>query len=275
MEHNTEAAAMAALVAKPGHGYYETNNAGEPVRPFWLGQDMAGKPLVLDLTGHHRTKPWKEGWARHTTLDSFRRYLKEQGSPDTAVFAVSGLGHLKLRAILDFHSPDGDPGAGGLHHEADFDTRLTTPFVELRAAIGREMGQADFLELIEDVGSIIAEPQAAELLEMLSDLESRETTTYRSVIHKGGGIKISGEDETQVTNQTLPAQLVFRGKPFINTGENNPVLTLTARLRVRLSSKKLTFQLIVEQEPEAWALVAETMLKREAWPRQFDGSYEG
>lgn len=273
MNHQTEAEAVASLIQRPGHGLHETSSEGGAVRPFYLGQDAEGQLIVKDLSALWEQKPWKEGNAQMSQLDSLRSYLKEQGDSGTAIFVECGVGRLAIKAIMDFHVAGGGY-VGGMHHRASFHAALSTPFEALMGRASRTMDQRQFLDLVEEVAPLIVEPDAAELLEMLSDLEAKETTSYRSVIHRGGGIKVTGEDETQVVNQVLPAEVVFQGRPFCNTGENNPLLTLKARVRVRIQAKALSFSLHYEQMREAWDAVGSAMIAQEGWERVFFGGYE-
>jgi len=268
MEHKTEADAVAEIVANQSIIQWV---GGIPVA-------ITDKP-IKDLTQYYDALPWKKGTAELRTLASFEKYMADQGDKKSAIFAlvVNGTENIppgfRLKGYVDFHSDK----PGGIHHETYFESELTTPFRRLFNA--SKFTQLGFCELIEDVSSIIAEPNPAELLEMLEDLEGQEKTTFRSVVKRGSVVKVSGDSDTGVTNKNLPAVITFKGKPFSNTGTNNPDLQVSARLRVNIRDCSLVFSLRFDRLAEVWTAVGESVVSKmvlptEIKPRVFFGTFD-
>lgn len=179
--------------------------------------------------------------------DSFVAYVKRYQTKNTLIFAtlpigVSGAG-AEFRAVFDYHV--GGKGeehvAARCSHQAFFPCPPSTNWTAWLAVNGKAQTQDAFISFIEANSIDIVSPDAASLMEMAANFESKTEVEFVSKVDRLTGARklsfnetVSGGATTKGTI-TVPDSLkvklpVFEGgKPF----------DLTARLEWRPSNGKL------------------------------------
>ena len=175
-----------------------------------------------------------------TEAAGFIAYVNRFKTAATVMFASISDTGAQLTAIIDYHSPE-KPDYGS--HRAGFTLERTTDWNNWMGNDRKAMAQLAFAEFLENHQHLIAEPNGAELLELVLTLEGKNDVAWQSVERlKDGGAKLLYDEVVNVTGATkagtmkLPDQIgagiqVFQGCPKV------PVL---ARLKYRMAERKIS-----------------------------------
>lgn len=171
--------------------------AGRPVvavTPYWTAPDGATY-VHRDLervTEAHQIAPVKAE-ERFGDVESWAAYVKGwtakrvDGSARTFLATWNGQG---VRAVLDYHTPDGTPDRCGWVALYPF-----VPSVEWAAwakiANDRPMGQLEAINVLENQGDDIVEPEPTRLLAILRNLRASVNSTAQTELQPDGGSTIS------------------------------------------------------------------------------------
>ena len=175
--------------------------------------------------------------------ESLVAYLKDFGGPNSKVFG--SVGNTSLAAILDYHGKDA-PSWGT--HKAILKCQLSDDWKAWVAQSGKAFGQTAFAEFIEEHQWNVADPDSADLQEMVSKLELNKSVVFKSAIKlQDGSVSLeyveSIEDNTKGKIK-IPSKLVLGLSPF---KFGKPVEVL-ARLRYRLADGgRITFTYLLDQ----------------------------
>lgn len=176
-----------------------------------------------------------------TALDaaSFIAYYQLFADEHSRVFADET--RACVLAVLDYHGI-GDNAPRWGQHRINLTLRQSEEWKRWYGADGKKLTQVDFAEFIEDNAPDIVTPSAATMLEVARDLTAKTDADFGSAIRLNNGsvqfkyseqIKASfGGGQLEIPEQFLIAIPVHVG------GER---VKVTARLRYRLNSGKLTF----------------------------------
>lgn len=168
-----------------------------------------------------------------------------------------------IKAIFDYHDEafkddagdDAVGKAGRGEHVASFTPRFTAAWAAWVGANGRQLSQEQFLEFLEERMGEIAEPDGAELNEVVRFFRVKADVGFQSGQNlTNGTVNLVWTEDAAAsggsTGQlTVPTEFVLLLRPYRDKPEAKP---FTARLRWRLSKPKVTFSfhLIEEQLQE-------------------------
>jgi uncharacterized protein YfdQ (DUF2303 family) len=176
------------------------------------------------------------------TAESFARYFNRFANPDSVVALETDAGAMTgtFTGVIDYHQPDTPQWCG---HRVFYTPRVTPEWKLWRDADKEKFSQQEFAEFIEANFPDVIEPVAADLLEIAKTLEARRDVNFKSGLRlDNGDHQIRWEEKTEAkagVNGELDIPGVFVLMfPLFQGG--NPA-TLTARLKYRLESGRVTF----------------------------------
>ena len=175
---------------------------------------------------------------------SFADYVNRFKNDNTLIFANITEKTAFFTAFLDYHGK-GEPDF--CDHLAQFSTLATPEWVIWLAANRKEFGQVEFATWLEDNLQLFTEPKGADFLEIITTLEGKQEVRFTSGVRlQSGGNELNYEEDVGLSGQgvkagkikmpqTIKAKLVLfhGGKP----------VDITARLKYRIASRKITFWL--------------------------------
>lgn len=173
---------------------------------------------------------------------SFCSYINSFKDDRTRIFADTTLSTLGFTALLDYHHANaGEPQL--LSHKATFPLKHSEEWGLWFGKHDKLIPQAEFAEFLEDNRADIVSPDSATMLEVARDLQAHTEVNFASKINSQNGAATLQFDEqikaTVATGQiTVPESFTIRIPVFF--GEQP--IDITARLRFRISSGKLSFQ---------------------------------
>jgi uncharacterized protein YfdQ (DUF2303 family) len=143
-----------------------------------------------------------------------------------------------IRAHLDWHESNdleqsrGEPH-GPLRHTVTLQLRLSEEFTRWNAFAGKLHSQEDFARFLEENASDVAEPQAADMIELSRDFEATVGQTYKSSTRlDNGDRRIRFEAESKAMNEVVIPQKFTMHIPIFN-GEQPDTLTALFRWRAQ------------------------------------------
>jgi len=169
--------------------------------------------------------------------DSFIAYVNEFKRPISRIFAEPGFlsttGTPVIKAVLDYHDPDGIAGPDGEveaapqpHHAAHvavYSPRYSDQWLRWQQACTEPLSQVEFAELIEECREDIRQPLAAELLDIVRTFKVSKKTNYDSLVYqRDGSVKLDFSDQVDKSGSAilLPEQMMlgipvfYRGSMF-------------------------------------------------------------
>lgn len=231
--HSTEELTAAALAAEPLGDQYP--DVIRTVIPDGWTQD------ITDLEEYAETPRRKRGIVALQTTESLARYINDQRTPGTIVYANPT--SLQIVAVLDDHVPsrtDAD-APGHRDHRATLTLQRTPGCKRWFDAHGKYLDQEAFAQMVEDGLTEIARPSGAELLELATTIQSTMTAEFRSSIRlPTGQTQISyvenGTTKAGATGQMeIPETITLVIEPFFGA---QPI-QIEARLRFRIRAGQL------------------------------------
>jgi uncharacterized protein YfdQ (DUF2303 family) len=190
------------------------------------GQLLA-RPMAHLLPYKQRTA----GTFAAETLDDFVAYVKEHGAsraePERSQVYVDTHGgkSLSVAAVLDAFTCDGEPG--WREHVATFEPRADQRWEAWVARCGKEMGQRDLANLIDERGHEITDPPAADLREIVLKFSAVKKVNVTQVVQEEtSDVTFAYETETSGRVKggdiTLPKEITVAMAPFVGV-EREPV----------------------------------------------------
>ena len=211
------------------------------------GFDIHGLKGFADA---YRTAPERrEGTAQLLELESFIAHAKRFADVDSAIFASPDAAAPKLVAVLDYHraTAEGAPRYG--KHRAVYPFPLSEEWKAWQAKNGKQLGQKDFAEFLEDrIGDVAAPPADHDLVKHGGSLASPSQLVELSRgldVHVGAQVKqavklSSGEAQIQFITEhkdgdgkplKVPSAFVIQIPVF----RNGALYELGVRLRYRVA----------------------------------------
>ncbi len=184
----------------------------------------------------------KVGEFRFTDVDSFIRYFNEQKDDQSRIFASITDATIKFSAILNFH---GDAPSWNDHY-CFVNLLATREFTIWTAANKKEMTQCEFAQFLEENTDLFREPSGLSLLELVQSLEGKSHVDITQAIKMQTGalrlnftetVELKGGTSTAEGSLDIPTKLKVGIAPFIGVS----AYEMTARLRYRVSNRKITF----------------------------------
>lgn len=166
--------------------------------------------------------------------DSFARYVNSFKTGNTIL--IASLGNKRVKAFIDYHGKD-EPAH--VHHGATWQLTHSTEYNVWQALNGKMMSQAEFMAFLEENAAEIVSPEAATILELVSDFEQITTVTFKSSKRLHNGMRelvyVEKEGGGGIGRASLPEKITLRMPLF--RGEE--AVTFTAHIRYRITDGEL------------------------------------
>lgn len=203
---------------------------------------------IVDLSkfvfNEHSSRPERvKGTAKVLDAQSFCDYYTLFHDDHSRVFADETQN--KIVAVLDYHEVQLEGGGAGPRwgsHRLDLTMRPSKEWLIWKAADGKKQSQMEFAEFIEDNTPDIIAPPAAAMLEVARDLSAKTDVDFGSAVRmQDGSVRFRYSESVKATvgagNIDVPEQFDIAVPIYIGTDR----VRITARLRYRINSSKLTF----------------------------------
>jgi uncharacterized protein YfdQ (DUF2303 family) len=198
---------------------------------------------LLDLSEYLPIPQRARGVVAAQTVDSFVAYVaRHDDAPSTTIWA--DIDHGVLTAVIDDHNAatgdQPDPGWGD--HRAILTLKPTDEWRHWTNANGRWMDQEAFAEHIEDGQVEITTPAAGDLLDIVQTMQGHTAAEWKSATRLDNGSVqfVYQEEATARAGGTGDIEIPTRFELLIIPFLGEPPVALTARLRYRVKSGKLT-----------------------------------
>lgn len=182
------------------------------------------------------------------SIEGFCAYVDDFQSEDTRIYGSlnSETGNTKIKAVLDDHANSHEPG--WQMHTATLYLYHSKEWVKVENKDQQGMGQREFAEFLEDNISLIAKPDASELLKATKCFQIRKNVVCDATLD-GPNVSFAVREESQAESKTsgvqLPREIVFALRPFKNSHPRQ----VKANIRYRFGGDKMTFHYsLVEPE---------------------------
>lgn len=245
----TEAAAIVSLAeaAESAQRPIVHSNSGGVPRLF-VPEGYTVKDLESELPRPQRLR----GTVNLTSMASFIAYVKQyKGSREVAVYKNEA--DNTVTAVFDHHSAT-ETGWGS--HRAVVKMTPDTRFSGWLGLNGKTLSQMEFADFLEDHLSEIRDPNASELLEIITDLKVKTGISSQHTKNlRNGNISLVWE-ENSTESREVPARFTVQVPVF-----STSVLAyeFTARLRYRFKERQLVWVFLIDRLVE---------LKRASWNRE-------
>lgn len=171
---------------------------------------------------------------------SFTRYVAAFADDRTRIFANPQ--QQSFLAVIDYHGVGDERKPEFLSHKANLQLAKDDRWNIWMSKNEKVFTQSEFAEFIEDNLSDIATPEPAFMLEVSRDLNAKVDVNFGSSVRlQNGQVKLQYQEEVKAGvgagNVEVPESFTIRIPVFYGT---DPV-SITARLRFRIVSGKLTF----------------------------------
>jgi len=140
-------------------------------------------------------------------LDSFHDYVNAFKTNQTLIFGSQS--QAILTAVMDYHTPT---TVGKLAHIAKLNLKHSQAWKDWNAINGRQLGQVDFAEFLEEHVDDIFTPDAATLLELVENFTEKRTIEFQSNVKRSNGnivLSYKDTDDNSSGSTKLPEQLTL------------------------------------------------------------------
>lgn len=169
----------------------------------------------------------RKGVALHD-LVSFMAYWKRFNDEGSVVCANLDSRSAEIRAILDYHDKD---KPSWCTHEATYALRPSDEWTAWTTKNRQRMTQVEFAEFIEDRQEEIVSPDAASLLEIITNLSNKRNVSFRSAVRLADGrTQLEFSEEDASGTMTIPQTFTIGIAPFYRYDR----FKVIARLRYRI-----------------------------------------
>ena len=178
----------------------------------------------------------KTGTTTLRDVASFKQFVIQEGNESSRIYGTYN--PPGFVAVFNDHMPKGL--AGWRDHKAVFSCPLSPEWKTWSGSSKKHMSQADFAAFIEDNLPDIAQPPAADMLDISRTLEAKKTVNFASGVRLSNGQnEITYEEEISGTagkgRLTIPEVFTI-GIPVL---ENGARYAVDARLRYRIGEGKM------------------------------------
>ncbi len=205
-----------------------------------IPSDCKVQPLSDLLYNEHNATPERvKGTAKVLDADSFCAYYTLFNDPNSRVFADETSD--RILAVLDYHAAgEGTPRWG--QHRLDLTLRHSEEWKTWTGKNAARQTQTDFAEFIESNAPDIVSPDGATMLEVARDISAKTDGDFGSAIRMANGsVQFKYSEQVKGTfgagNLEVPEKFIIAIPVHIGSDR----VQLTARLRYRINSGKLTF----------------------------------
>lgn len=199
--------------------------------------DVDGTPVLVvppgsrveDLEKLLNTPTRRRGTIKLRDTDSFIRFVNEEKSRTTRIYYTQD-----NPSFVAVFNDDGD-SPGWKDHRAVFSCPLSAEWETWKERDGRSMSQIDFARFIEDNLPDIANPPAADMLEISRSLEAKKKVNFASGIRLSNGQnELTYEEEISGTAAKGKLQVPEQFTIGIPVFENGARYAVDVRLRYRI-----------------------------------------
>jgi len=190
-------------------------------------------------------------------LDSFIAYCKRYQTPATRFFAEPGFisgGRPTVTCIIDYHEADkAQHGA----HVVTYAPRYSEQWKRWTAICANAIKQAEFAEFVEENRGDIAEPAAAQMLDIISTFKASKKTDFDSLVYqRNGDVMLAYSEKTEEKGSVKMPEKLMLGIPVYFRSDRYAVPVL---IRYRVGNGGVVFQLKVDRadviEDEAFSVL--------------------
>lgn len=178
--------------------------------------------------------PRKRGKTILRDADSFVGMVKCHFNTQTSIYGQYS--PPSFTAVFNDHAEGDDGAPGWKDHSAVFDCPLSVEWKTWIGASGAKKTQEEFASFIEDNLPDIAQPPAADMLEISRTLEAKKKVNFASGIRLANGQnQLTYEEEISGTASRGQIQVPEEFTIGIPVLEGGPKYAVTARLRYRIA----------------------------------------
>lgn len=173
---------------------------------------------------------------------SFGDYVKRHATSDTVIYA--DVERARIVAVLDDH---GDM-PGHRKHRAVYECPRSEQWAQWRRLNGQKVGQSTFLEFLEDRLPDISEPDGADVMEIIRDMQGRKDVAWKSAVDlRSGGVQLRYEETVTAESKrggeiTIPKELKVKVEIFYKAS----FYLVPIRVRFRVDNGALSFVLMID-----------------------------
>lgn len=227
---NNDAATVADLALKTAQPVIVSGGDG---RRYLVTPASAG---VQDITDPHGLKPRKPAYIAQSVtvqaLDSLVEYVNRFKCDTSMLFA--DIDKNSIAGVIDYHGP---VLAENVAHRVTMLLPFSQEWETWTKIDGRLMGQLEFARFLEENHPDIAQPNAAELIEMARDLHAARNIKFTKVVRTDSDNEnLIAEDTTTLSSRgsgnslELPRQFTLRIPVYF--GESTIDMTAFLRWKV-------------------------------------------
>lgn len=197
-------------------------------------------PLREYIYNEHAEHPHRKiGTVKVLDAPSFCEYYTKFFDDFSRVFADETTG--KVLAVLDYHGA-GENAPRWCQHRIDLTLRKSKEWEIWTKANAHKVTQTEFAEFMENNATDIVDPSSAAMLDVARDLSAKTEVDFSSAQRLAdGSVKFKYTEEVRATvgagELAVPERFTISIPVYIGMER----ITLTARLRFRIASGKLTF----------------------------------
>ena len=182
----------------------------------------------------------KSGDTLLLTVESFCRLVNEQKEPESSCFGNLTMEPYSVVCRVDWHGVTSEP-AGWDEYTITLQLRASKEFKAWAAINGKMMRQGEFAEFLKDNRLDITEPNGAEVLALVQNLETTSERRCAGKLPTNNGTSIRFEEDTRTSvngsTVTIPDRLELRF-PLFDGGTPIP---MDADFKLRVHEGNLTF----------------------------------
>lgn len=226
-----------------------------------------------DLSAWRTAPTRRTGTYRPATVEAFQSYVALYAEESTTIWVHPTSG--RVVGVIDDHEASGAGGPGWGQFRAVLDLKKTPEWEYWMKANNTMMSQEEFAEHIEGGLEEIARPDAADVLEMAQSFHASHEASFRSQKRLASGeVQFLYDEQIKATagtagQLTVPTTILLSIAPFIA----EDAVKITARLRFRLSTGRLTLGYILDRPDAVLQTALEGVAERLSadFPRVFVG----
>lgn len=207
---------------------------------------------TVDVRTHEDLPRHRAGRFQFVDVPSLTAYVARYDSPDAVAYGKavddeSALTSLRtdsvlIRVVLDEH-PTGS--VGHRDHVAELVLRPTPGARRWAKALTNALTQEQFLDLIDDGITEIAEPPGAVLRDLISDLHAIRSSSVKSVIRTGGEASLEVADNVGLragsgTKVTVPEHVDLVIRPWTLSEKS---IAVRVKIKPRITDSRVSFLL--------------------------------
>lgn len=214
----------------------EIRPGGAPLLP--VRKDFA----IHNLATLDQRPPRAVGAFSLDDADSLVEFINDQAAAGSRPILFANRESGTIKVVLDAPQP-GFPS--WMEHSAALTVKPNKWLQDWIAISGRPMGQTEFAEFIEDHLADVFQPAAADLLEIVTNLQARQKVEFKRATRlQTGDTQIVFEETTEAHagakgEMRVPTELVLR-LPVYEQDPGN-FYDFTARFRFRIAEGRLSF----------------------------------